>query len=474
MSPFPRHLLRDEPLARLAADGDGPAFDVLFGRYRTQLLRCSRSIVRNDHDAQDVVQSTALKALAGCRDDATAFRSPWLFRIAYNEAISLLRTRRARPAAELEQTIAHPEPGPAQQALQRRATGAIDDPTSSPTASARRCCCASSTASATRRSPTSCTRRRRRETHRVDGARQSHRVRPWPRCRLRRPADAGGRGSPRDARSPCAPTCARASRASARGTAAPRHAARPPSFPCRSGSCGRRGCWLPGRGISDAWRAGDGHRRRRCGDCGRARRRLPAPHRLERRGRERARRSRPSVSTPARTRRPRRTQASPGAAPAATTTATAPTCIAAVAHHAAAATSATASHRIAASSPAAATAQRSGRGTAGGAARWDRCLRRTTRRARKTGPRSITRRATPRRATHGRSCPHDRARSHERPAETSDPSRNAWSHFRRSMMRRPPRAANRPTPVLSAIPAPYRRPLAPQVGGSSGAYGFLR
>jgi hypothetical protein len=42
------------------------------------------------------------------------------------------------------------------------------------------------------------------------------------------------------------------------------------------------------------------------------------------------------------------------------------------------------------------------------------------------------------------------------------------------MMRRPPRAANRPTPVLSAIPAPYRRPLAPQVGGSSGAYGFLR
>jgi RNA polymerase sigma factor (sigma-70 family) len=128
MSPLPRHLLRDEPLARLAADGDGPAFDVLFGRYRTQLLRCSRAIVRHDHDAQDVVQSTALKALAGLprRRDGVPFR-PWLFRIAYNEAISVLRTRRARPAAELERTVAHPAPGPAQHALQRAELRALID-----------------------------------------------------------------------------------------------------------------------------------------------------------------------------------------------------------------------------------------------------------------------------------------------------------------------------------------------------------
>ncbi len=128
MSSLPRHLLRDEPLARLAADGDGPAFDVLFGRHRTQLLRCSRSIVRNEHDAQDVVQSTALKALAGLprRRDGVPFR-PWLFRIAYNEAISVLRTRRARPAEALERTVAHPAPGPAQHALDRAELRALID-----------------------------------------------------------------------------------------------------------------------------------------------------------------------------------------------------------------------------------------------------------------------------------------------------------------------------------------------------------
>jgi RNA polymerase sigma factor (sigma-70 family) len=128
MSVLPRHLLSDEPLARLAAAGDRPAFDVLFARYRGALLRCSRSIVRNDHDAQDVVQNTALKALSGLgrRREGVPFR-PWLFRIAYNEAISVLRGRRARPTAELEVSVAHPEPGPAQQVLQRADLRALLD-----------------------------------------------------------------------------------------------------------------------------------------------------------------------------------------------------------------------------------------------------------------------------------------------------------------------------------------------------------
>ncbi len=128
MSPLPRHLLRDEPLARLAAAGDRSAFEVLFARYRSALLRCSRSIVRNDHDAEDVVQSTALKALAGLgrRRDGVPFR-PWLFRIAYNEAITVLRGRRARPASELELTVAHTDPGPAQQTLARAELRALID-----------------------------------------------------------------------------------------------------------------------------------------------------------------------------------------------------------------------------------------------------------------------------------------------------------------------------------------------------------
>src|SRR5215468_3606857 len=102
MALAPLQLLGDERLAQLAATGDRRAFDVLFERHRRGLERSARSIVGNEHDAQDVLQSTALKAfvnLGGRSSDAPP-RS-WLYRIATNEAITVLRRRRARPADEL-------------------------------------------------------------------------------------------------------------------------------------------------------------------------------------------------------------------------------------------------------------------------------------------------------------------------------------------------------------------------------------
>ena len=97
----------DELLARQAARGSERAFASLYERYHQQLYRYCRSIVRNDADAQDVLQSTFTAALSALRRDRrNAPLRPWLYRIAHNEAITLLRRRSRESSHEL------PESGP--------------------------------------------------------------------------------------------------------------------------------------------------------------------------------------------------------------------------------------------------------------------------------------------------------------------------------------------------------------------------
>jgi RNA polymerase sigma factor (sigma-70 family) len=88
-------LAGDERLARLVKDGDEQAFATLYERYHQRLYRYCRSILHDDADAQDALQSSfagAYAALAEGRRDAPL--RPWLYRIAYNEAVSTLRRRR--------------------------------------------------------------------------------------------------------------------------------------------------------------------------------------------------------------------------------------------------------------------------------------------------------------------------------------------------------------------------------------------
>src|SRR3954452_19723845 len=88
--------MSDDRLSRLAAAGDQRAFEVIYQRHYQALYRYCRSIVGNADDAADALQSTmaaALRGLAGERRQIAV--RPWLFRIAHNESISLLRKRRA-------------------------------------------------------------------------------------------------------------------------------------------------------------------------------------------------------------------------------------------------------------------------------------------------------------------------------------------------------------------------------------------
>src|SRR5437879_4893639 len=88
-------LAGDERLARLAGSGDERAFAVLYDRYHQQLYRYCRSMLRNDADAQDALQSTMAGAFGALRrGQRDAPLRPWLFRIAHNESVSLIRRRR--------------------------------------------------------------------------------------------------------------------------------------------------------------------------------------------------------------------------------------------------------------------------------------------------------------------------------------------------------------------------------------------
>jgi RNA polymerase sigma factor (sigma-70 family) len=93
--PRAERLLGDERLAKLAGHGSERAFAVLYERHHQAIYRYCRSIVGNDHDAQDALQSAMMRAYAALgRQQHDLAVKPWLFRIAHNEAVSILRRRR--------------------------------------------------------------------------------------------------------------------------------------------------------------------------------------------------------------------------------------------------------------------------------------------------------------------------------------------------------------------------------------------
>lgn len=88
--------LGDERLAQLVGEGSERAFATIYERYHQRLYGYCYSVLRDRDDAYDALQSTLLRAFAALRrGQRDAPLRPWLFRIAHNEAISLIGRRRA-------------------------------------------------------------------------------------------------------------------------------------------------------------------------------------------------------------------------------------------------------------------------------------------------------------------------------------------------------------------------------------------
>ena len=108
-------VLSDERLARRAVDGDERAFAAIFSRYHQRLYRFCLSIVGNPEDAQDALQNTMVKVLRALPGEQRRIDlKPWLYRIAHNESIEVLRRR--RETRELDAELPAPGPGLAEEA----------------------------------------------------------------------------------------------------------------------------------------------------------------------------------------------------------------------------------------------------------------------------------------------------------------------------------------------------------------------
>jgi RNA polymerase sigma-70 factor (ECF subfamily) len=84
----------DEALLAGLRQGDARAFEQLMRRYNRLLFRAARAIVRDDAEAQDVVQEAWLRAFLGLRSfRGEASLGSWLTRIATNQAITHHRKR---------------------------------------------------------------------------------------------------------------------------------------------------------------------------------------------------------------------------------------------------------------------------------------------------------------------------------------------------------------------------------------------
>ena len=88
-------LLSDDRLARRAADGDRRAMEEVCARYRQDLYRFCLTMLGDPQDAQDAVQNTFVKVLRALPGEQRRIQlRPWLYRIARNESVELVRGRR--------------------------------------------------------------------------------------------------------------------------------------------------------------------------------------------------------------------------------------------------------------------------------------------------------------------------------------------------------------------------------------------
>lgn len=126
----------DNELVARIRGGDIDALEIIMRRHNQRLFRIARSILREDHEAMDVVQETYVRAWCQLH----RFKGPlgfasWLSRIASNEAMMRLRKSR-RLAYSLDDpeheymTIESPDPQPieivANQQLRNILENAID------------------------------------------------------------------------------------------------------------------------------------------------------------------------------------------------------------------------------------------------------------------------------------------------------------------------------------------------------------
>jgi RNA polymerase sigma factor (sigma-70 family) len=90
--------LGDELLVEQVRRGNDTAFEVIYDRHHRGILSFCRHMLASADEAEDAVQQTFISAYGSLRSDARDIKvKPWLYTIARNRCLSILRARREQP-----------------------------------------------------------------------------------------------------------------------------------------------------------------------------------------------------------------------------------------------------------------------------------------------------------------------------------------------------------------------------------------
>lgn len=116
----------DAAIIRQVLSGNHQQFSILVRRYQEPLTHFLRGILKNDQEALDCAQEAFISAYQNLwrYSDQYTFRA-WLYRIAHNKAIDLLRKRRREVPLTSEDYLITPCAGPEEEWLTREEAASI-------------------------------------------------------------------------------------------------------------------------------------------------------------------------------------------------------------------------------------------------------------------------------------------------------------------------------------------------------------
>jgi RNA polymerase sigma-70 factor, ECF subfamily len=112
--------ISDAQLLAQFRDGDESALELLFERYETPVFQFLVGMLRNHHQAEDVLQETFVRALERLDGVDPDHLRGWLFTVAYHQAMLAKRRLKKHPGRIANRNgLTDPNPGPLNRAEQQ-------------------------------------------------------------------------------------------------------------------------------------------------------------------------------------------------------------------------------------------------------------------------------------------------------------------------------------------------------------------